>query len=84
MTFETLRDQLESLTDVVRDAEARLLSDSRVSDAGDLERRARALCDDILRGEAHVAKAVQPYMAGLIAALDSYAGALSDFKDRKK
>lgn len=83
MTFENLRDQFEALTDLVRDAERRLLLDAQVSNAGDLERRAKALCDLVLRAEAPTARAVQPYMADLIAALDSYAQHLADFKDRK-
>lgn len=82
MTFESLREQFESLTDIVRDAESMLLSGAGISGFRDLERRVKALCDSVLRGEPATAKAVQPYMADLIAALDSYAEHLTDFKNR--
>lgn len=83
MTFESLRDQFEALTDIVRDAESMLISGSGISNFRDLERRVKALCDSVLRGDPVTAKAVQPYMADLIAALDSYAEHLTDFKNRK-
>ncbi|MCC6598348.1 MAG: hypothetical protein IT559_06130 [Alphaproteobacteria bacterium] len=81
MTFEDLRRQFETMKDLVREAARRLKEEERIADLRTLEKQGVVLCDKALKAEAQTARALQPFMAELIAELDSYAEQLADFQE---
>jgi len=83
ISFDKHRETLETLTQRVRGAEDSLL-DGKIPDLGDLEHRASVLCRSITGGEPATAKALQPFMADLISALDSLAERLEAHTARLK
>lgn len=81
--FETYRTELEALTHRVQTFE-RALDAGENATLGDLERKAQTLCQKITQGDTATAKALQPYMADLISALDSLAERLQALTERLK